>query len=386
MKLTPRRANVTWTHRLLPLALVLVLALVGSIVTLTPRQAGAQRVTATCSDAASDAATVNSAIAGSAAGDEIVIDGPCLINRVIKLLGDRSYRGESRTGTVLKQADGANLVAILASDSYLDNSPTTGTPVTVRYMTLDGNKENNTAATSGMILRSWQTVVEDLQITRTGGHGIRLTNPSANGGRLTNTQVNGQIVGNFIEHSDGQGIFVEDPGNSVTDWELTDNWIADSGVDGIHLENAAGWVVERNHVYGVPHNAIYANRVYGTSISDNYIEGFGETSTPGTWYGINATVQGDAASTISDNRVFNFAGEDNAGSAYRYIALSRVNYGSGVASVTGNVIRGGGTRLGAGLYYDGGGRSLTVTSTGNAVVNVHRARSIGPDVTVSPGL
>jgi len=32
-----------------------------------------------------------------------------LINETIRLLGNRSYRGESRTGTVLKQADGANL-------------------------------------------------------------------------------------------------------------------------------------------------------------------------------------------------------------------------------------------------------------------------------------
>ncbi len=355
-----------------------------------PEPASAKRVTAQCSNSPSDAAEINAAIASSNVGDEIVIEGQCLIDQTIELLGDRSYSGESRTGTVLRQADGANLDAILASDSYLENSRYTGTPVSIGHLTLDGNRAHNTAPTSGIVLRSWQSVVEDVHVADMGGEGIRLTNPSADGTTLQNTEVNGRIVGNFIENSGRYGVFVEDPGNSVTDWELTDNWIAGSGADGIHLENAAGWVVERNHVYGVPGNAIYANRLFGTSISDNYIEDFGGTSKAGTWYGIEATVQGDAASTVSDNRVFNFNGESNQGSTYRYIGLSQVNYGSGVCSVTGNTIRGAGTRRGVGLYYSTGGTSrglrLTVTSTGNAVVDVHRARVVGPGVRVSPGL
>ncbi len=371
--------------RLFTFVLVLMLALAGSILAY-PDRAGAKRITATCSNATSDASTINMAIASSSVGDEIVIDGSCLITRTIKLLGDRSYRGESRTGTVLRQASGANLTAMLASDSYLENSPTTGTPLSVRHLTLDGNRAQNTAATSGLILRSWQTVVEDLQIMGMDGDGIRLTNASANGTKLTNTQVNGRIVGNFIQDSGGHGVSVRDSGNSVTDWELTDNWIADSGLDGVHLENAAGWIVERNHVYGVPRNGIYANRLYGTSISDNYIEGFGETSRAGTWSGIEATVQGDTGSTISGNRVFNLQSpEANTSSTYRYISLSRVNYGSGVVSVTGNVIRGAGTTRGTGLYYDSGGRQLIVTSTGNAVERVYRKRIVRPGVTVSAG-
>lgn len=380
--------RLSWKHRIITAGLVVALVTVlGAVV--APKPASAKRITATCSNSPTDASTINAAIQSSDPGDEIVIDGPCLINQTIKLLGDRSYRGQSRTGTVLRQADGANLPAMLASDSYLDNSQYTGTPVSVRQLTLDGNRDHNTAPTTGIVLRSWQSVLSDLHITDMGGDGIRLTSKSANGTLLKNTQVNGRVVGNFIEHSGGYGVFVEDPVNSVTDWELTDNWIASSGIDGIHMDNAAGWVVERTHVYGVPQNAIYANRVYGTSISDNYIEDFGSTSEPGTWSGIEVTVQGDAASTISHNRVFNFNGEDNPDSTYRYIALSRVNYGSGEVSVTGNTIRGAGTHRGIALYYsagdNGGGVRLTVTSTGNAVLDVHRAREVGPNVRVSRG-
>jgi hypothetical protein len=333
-----------------------------------------------------DAATINAAIAGSPEGAEIVIRGTCLINQTIRLLGHRSYRGESRTGTVLKQADGANLVALVASDGFLDNTDYTGTPVAVRHLTLDGNRANNPQAqTAGLVLRSWLSVVEDIHIASMGGDGLRLTSRSANGTGLKNSQVNGRISGNFIENSGRHGVFVEDPGNSVTDWTLSDNWIANSGVDGIHMDNAAGWVVERNHIYGVPQHAIYAHRLFATSICDNYIEGFGETKEPGTWCGIQATVQGDAASTIANNRIFNFGGEKGTGSLYRYLAVS-ANYGIGLVVVTGNAIRGPGTPRGTGLHYEAGEkRGLSVVSIGNAVEGVNTPRFVGDRVTVSAG-
>jgi hypothetical protein len=347
------------------------------------------RVEARCTNSASDGGMINAAIAASEPGDEIVIDGPCLIVETIRLLGNRSYRGESRTGTVLRQAEGANLEAMLASDSYLDNVPRTGSPISVRQMTLDGN---DGAATTGIILRSWQSVVEDVQIMNMGRHGIMLSNPSANGTlMIESTSVNGQIVGNFITHSGGHGIFVNEPdGNSMTDWNLTDNWIARSGRSGIYMDNAAGWVIERNHVYGVREHAIRAHRLWGTSIADNYLEGFGETSQAGIWYGINATIQGGKASTIANNRVFTSGsfGEDNPGSTYRYIGAS-VTYGHGVVSVTGNAIRGtgAGTERGIGLYYArGNGEGLTVASTGNVVTDIGRPLvTAGGKVMVTPG-
>jgi hypothetical protein len=95
-----------------------------------------------------------------------------LINQTIRLLCERSYRGESRTGTVLKQADGANLDALVATDGYLDNTDYTGEPVAVRHLTLDGNRANNPRArTTGLILRSWLSVVEDIHVANMGGDG-----------------------------------------------------------------------------------------------------------------------------------------------------------------------------------------------------------------------
>ncbi len=242
---------------------------------LPPQEAKNGEIHVSCRNNLSDAAAINDAIQASAYGDEIIISGQCLINQSIVLLGDRSYRGTSTTGTVLKQADGANLEALLVSDSYAENQEWTGTPVSIRQMLLDGNSQMNPQAqTDGIILRSWLSVVEYVEITDMSQDGIKLAYKSANGTDLKGGQVNGRISGNLIDRSGRYGIFVE---FHVTDWNLIDNWIAYSGVDGLHMEDVSGWVIERNHIYGVPHTAIYADHMYATSISDNYIEGFGET-------------------------------------------------------------------------------------------------------------
>lgn len=333
-----------------------------------------------------DAAALNAAIAGSPEGCEVVLRGTFLLNQTIRLLSQRSYRGESRAGTVLRQADGANLDALVATSTYLDNAPWTGAPLALRHLTLDGNRKGNpTARTTGLIVRSWLTVVEDLCITNVGGDGLRLTSLSANGTGLKNTQVNGSISGCLIEGSGRHGVNVEDRGNSVTDWTLRDNWIASSGADGIHLDNAAGWVIERNHVYGVPQHAIYAHRLCGTSIADNYLEGFGEGQQAGTWCGILATAQGDGASAIAGNRIFNFGGEKQADSTYRYLAVA-ANYGTAMVVVSGNAIRGAATARGTGLFYTAAaGKKLTVVSVGNLVEEVHTPRVVEERVTVSAG-
>lgn len=331
-----------------------------------------------------DAAAVNSAIEGSADGAEIVFSGQCVLSSTVVLRGNRSYRGTSKTGTLLRQADGANLPALLASDSYVNDETGTGQPVTVRDMTLDGNRANNgSSGTDGLVLRSWKSTVEDLNVNGFGGSGIRVTNESANGTSIESTQVNGRISDNFITDSGGHGVHVEDSGNGVTDWQLVGNWVADSALDGVHIDNAAGWIVDRNHVYGVGHNGIWADRLFGSSLSDNYVEGFGEGEV-GTWYGVGVQVNGGAASTVTHNRVFALQGE-KAGSTYRYIGVVRVNYGVGLLAVTGNTVRGVLGGQGVGLYYSSAGGGLEVASAGNAVSDVAEQRVVEPNVLLSAG-
>jgi len=93
--------------------LVVVLTFTPIMVSRVPT-AHASRARATCHNTTTDAARIQAKINVSAPGDEIVIKGPCLLNATIKLLDNRTYRGDARTGTVLKQANGANLTAMFA--------------------------------------------------------------------------------------------------------------------------------------------------------------------------------------------------------------------------------------------------------------------------------
>lgn len=325
-----------------------------------------------CADSVSDDDRINAAISASPVGAEIVIAGRCSIDGVLRLLGDRSYRGTSRTGTVIRQADGANLPSMVASDSYLDDTDSSGAPVTLRSLTLEGNREANPRAGDGLVLRSWASVVEDVVVLGAARHGIRLTNPSANGTTLRNTQVNGRISANHVVESGGSGIRVEDPGNAITDWQLTDNWIAGAGGAAINLDNTAGWYVERNHVYDAPAGAIAAERLFGSSVSNNYVEDFAS-------FGIRTSVQGEAASTIGLNRVVG-----PSGSVTAFVSV-RVNYGAAAVTVTDNVIRGegGGTGLD---YQSGAGTTAVVVSTGNLVTGVATPRRATTGVTVTAGV
>jgi hypothetical protein len=353
----------------LALVLVVVIAFLGFG---AGPSAHAEQVQMRCANSPGDDERINSAITASAAGSEIVLQGQCLIDGTIKLLGQRKYRGESRSGTSIRQADGANLPAMLASDSYLDNVPFTGLPITIESLSLDGNRDANPRGGDVLVLRAWQSTVHDVEILGAPRHGIRLTNLSANGTALGNTQVNGRINANHIFGSGGSGVFVEDTGNSVTDWQLTDNWIGDSGADGIAMANSAGWMIQRNHLYGNGRAAIVAERLFGTTVSDNFIEDF-------TSIGLRATVQGEAASTISGNRIFR-----SNGGAGTFLSL-RVNYGTGNVVVTGNAIRGNGT--GVGLDFQlGSGAGCTVASTGNLVTGVSTPRQVGSGVTVTAGV
>jgi hypothetical protein len=366
-----REPNVTVRRAAQISLLALTVLLVSSAPTIG--QPSSASTTVACRNTTADDETINSAIAASVPGDEIVIGGTCLIDRPIRLVGERTYRGGHRAGTVIRQANGANLDAMLASDTYLDNDSFTGAPFTIQSLTLDGNRAANPTAHDALVVRSWQTVAEDMVVVNSARHGIRVTSLSANGTAITNTQVNGRLSGNHVSNSGGRGVFIEDPGNSVTDWQLYDSWIEDSGSDAIAMDNAAGWVVRGNHVYGVGGVGLRADRMFGTTIADNYIEDFATA-------GLRVSLQGDASSAISGNKIFQFTN----GTAAQFVE-TRVNYGTGNLAVVGNAIRGNGSGVGLDLQK-GSGVALVVTSTGNVVTGVTTPRRVGTGVTVTAGV
>jgi parallel beta-helix repeat protein len=342
--------------------------------------AAAGGVSVACKDSTSDASTLQNAINSSAPGADISIEGgTCLLTSGITLLGDRTYSGGNTAGTVLKQ-DGA-MGYVLASASYVNNQSSTGDPLAIRDLTVLCNRSGNT---DGIIVLNWHVDVQHVDVQNCGGSGIVDTNTGAAGAAIHNTSVNSRFDNNFISGNGRYGFYVHDSGNSVTDGFFDDNLIASSGADGIHFDDATGWDISGNHLYGNRQNAIVANRLYGTTVSNNYIEDFGDNQHSGTWYGIVGTAQGSVGSTIFNNKIVNDAGE-TAGARYVYVAVQQANYGTAYLSVTGNVIVGD-RPSDVGFSFAAGAHQLAVTSGGNEVSGVGAARSDGGGVVMKSGI
>lgn len=343
-----------------------------------------------CGNTPADAKLLQAAIDASAPGDQVRIHGSCMLNATVCLNGDRAYFGDSRAGTVLKQAAGARLPALLASDSWCANDAFTGAPLRLSSLTLDGNaKENPGARTVGLMLRSWSSVVDDVHVTGASGDGIRLTNVAEdNTTGLKSSQVNGRISNVFVEASGGSGIRVLDSQNACTDWSLVDSWISTSNESAVLLDNAAGWQIRGLHTYGSREHAIYANRCFATSIVGNYVEDMGHAGRAGeTYYGIACHAQSSAASLIADNKVFAFGADPNASSTFVYVGVSGVAGTAGdvgVLGVQGNIVRGANRTGDVGLSYSaaGHGAALEVSSVGNHVHGTRTPRQLGARVTV----
>lgn len=351
----------------------------------TPGKAAVKDVT--CANTTTDTTTLNNAISGSSVGDDIRIHGQCLINRTIILYPTRTYEGDSREGTMITQASGSNLQAMLASQSWSTNSRYADDGIRIAHLGLDGNSSANTG-TIGLAIRSWLTVLEDLYIQNTSGDGIRLTNASATGTELeasSGAMVGGRISNCFITNSGGNGIRAYDSQNNVTDWDLTGTAVAASGLSAIYLDNTAGWRITGNHIYGISQYGIYAQRMGGSTIDQNYVEDFGDSGGSTTWYGIAAAgIQPyGSASVISGNKVFQFNTE-SSGTSYVYIGITGVNSGMGVVNVVNNTIVGAGGAHDTGLSYVlDAGSSLKVVSANNNVQSVTTARSVGAGVTLA---
>lgn len=401
--------------RLRPMAgaVAVALAATGIAVAMPTLPASATRMDVTCANSAGDAAIMQAAIDASKDGDEVVFKGPCLINATISLLDRRTYRGDGKEGTIIKQADGANLPAMLASASWVTDSEYSGDTVRVERIMLDGNRDNNTG-TVGLMLRAWNARIYDVDIFGAPSDGIRISNPSKNGTLLRNTMVNSIISDADIEGSGGSGLRVVDPGNSVTDWTIQRSWIGFSDGSAIETENAAGWTFSELHLYATPKHAIDAHRCFGTSIANNYIEDFGAEGTPNqTYYGVRCDLQGEATTTISGNRIHRFLPPPDELARYSqarkygmapperkrvfvearpkeadyvYLALDGVNYGTGHAAVTGNAILGHGGRRETGmLFKKGDGEGMSIVSSGNLIDDMGTRRTEGRGVRLTDG-
>jgi len=162
----------------------------------------------------------------------------------------------------------------------------------------------------------------------------------------------------------------------------------------VHLENAAGWQVRNNHLYGVGLHGVYANRVFGSSVADNYIEDFGSRADMlvpvSSFYGIYASVQSGASSIISGNKVLQLHGRPAGPCSFSFIHV-KLNGGTGVINVVNNAIRGAtgnskATLMGLDYANSVASGTLLLLSASNNVQQVDVDRHLAGNVTLVSGM
>ena len=215
----------------------------------------------TCADAASDASRLQRTIDASPPRAVIEISGTCLLTRGIVLLASRTYTGDGRTATVLRQD--APMPYVMASAGFVRNNSTTGAPLTIEQLTVSCSGQGHT---NGIVVLNWQVDVQQADVNNCGGSGIVNTSQTADGSTITNTSVNSRFSDNFIVGSRINGFEVLDNGNAVTDGFLANNQIASSGQAAVSMQNAAGWNISGNHLYDDVGNGIMVARLFGTTI------------------------------------------------------------------------------------------------------------------------
>lgn len=332
-----------------------------------------------------DTTAIQNAINSSTNGQIILFPpGTYRITSTLSLPGGRKYMGTHREHCVIKQGDGANLNAVVASEAWLDTGGTAyaDSPTYINSITIDGNRTNQASGDGyGIALLAFWSLLDDVLVTNARGDGYHITSA-----RNDDTEIPGTAVEVMLNRCDarnigGHGIHVYDPSDSVqstTDGIIRDCMIQDCNLSGIHITASAGWLVDGNHIYGVQRYGINCNRTYATRIRGNYVEYWGLHDADSTYYaaiaagGLGGTsyMAGSEPSLIIGNNVTDTTAHGTLDSRIRAcITTGSANGVDGYASIVGNSLSGSTATSSYGIWIDNQGSTSSTVAycSGNAL-------------------
>jgi hypothetical protein len=327
-----------------------------------------------------DTLAIQAAITASTQGSTTFFPpGTYIVSSTISLRKSRSYVGAHREMVTIRQANGANLDAVLASETWLSVSSTTSdNPIFISHLGINGNKANQTSgAGHGIALVSFWNHLEHLEIVGTRGDGLYLSSDRRDGTEISNTAVETHISRIDVRSADGYGIRVHDPSAGVQ--TVTDGWLIDCivqnvGKDGIRIDSSAGWMVQGCHLYGLPNHGIHMGRADSTRVIGNYIENWGQSATPGIYaaiaFGDNAVSWIGSAnpSAITSNSAYYSSGAAGGSTLYGILAVVSTA-ATGQVSITGNALYSNGSFTGIRLANQAVSSTLIAVISGNLVKN-----------------
>lgn len=267
-----------------------------------------------------------------------IVSASILFPGNIKIVG----AGDSDAGTVIRVKTGTALTTpILCSKDWYNNSSTSGNPVEISDIQIDGNSATSGSSAHGFVAMNYWSSFYNLFIKNVAGDGFLFTAQSQNGTHISNTCVEAKIRRLQIRTCSGDGIHIQDNGsglNSCTDGFLEDCIVTATGARGINNEMGPGWILMGNHIYGTGTDGIGVGKCYATRVIGNYIDGFGSGSS--TFIaGISMSCLDGRGSSCIGNHV-GFEGGSATG-PYQGFRITGAGSNTAVCTVAHNTVAGG---------------------------------------------
>jgi hypothetical protein len=234
-----------------------------------------------------DTRAIRAAIAAAPAGGTVWFPpGTYIVSRTIVLRAGSTYRGSNPNSSVIKQADGVNLIAVLADEHFIGNSTVSASGIQIEDLGIDGNSQANKSG-HGLLLMVDRSLVRHVLVDFPPEAGIVLTDRNVGHKIIADPAVENRIEDCTITQPGTYGIWVVDTHNSgrQTDGYILNNIVKNAlGAWGIRIERAAGWFIANNHVYHSAQNGIYLSHAECTYFYCNEIDHFGLTRQPPRQY------------------------------------------------------------------------------------------------------
>lgn len=287
-----------------------------------------------------DTKAITAAIAAAPGGTVYFPPGIYVVSQTLALRAGSTYRGSNANSSVIKQANGANLVAVMADEHYVTKRPTSSSGIQIEDLRIDGNSQANKRG-HGLLLMVDRSLVRHVLVDFAPEAGIVLIDQNAGGSIITNSAVENRIEDCTITQPGTYGIWVVDTKHSgrQTDGYMLNNVVKNAlGAWGIRMERSAGWFIANNHVYHSAQNAIYLSHVECTYFYCNEIDHFGLTALPPRKYfgvQVNFLMGGFRPSIFMGNVCATWEGLHPQNS-YNYFQFDGDKYGQSNAVVVGN--------------------------------------------------
>lgn len=206
----------------------------------------------------------------------------------------RGYAENSNGHLTLR--NGANptdaTTAVVVPAEWDTNVLTGGGPTVFENLAINGNAANNTGTYSCLLLFNYWSRVLGCRFDSPRLHHLLLTPQTKNGSNGSISFADNWVMFNRfrlgLSGTDGAGVRLIRPAGQPatnTDVRCTKNHF-ESMQHGIWLDDGAGWTIDDNHLW-CQRNAIKVDDGwFGLTVTDNYVDSFGEENAAGPFYGI----------------------------------------------------------------------------------------------------